>query len=55
MLGKYDVVHVQLFATVIKENNPASVVKNLMGLLSEFPQFSSTIRYCLAYKEDHST
>jgi len=41
MLGKYDIVHVQLFATVIKDNDPASVVKNLMSLLSEFlsPRF----------------
>jgi len=36
MLGKYDVVHVQLFATVIKDNDPAPVVKNLISLLSEF-------------------
>lgn len=39
MLGEYDVVHVQLFATVIRDNDPAPVVKNLMSLLSEFRMF----------------
>lgn len=41
MLGKYDVVHVQLFATFIRDNDPTPVVKNLTSLLSEFRAFVS--------------
>ena len=35
MMGKYDVVHVQLFVNVVKEDDPAPLVKNLMSLLSK--------------------
>ena len=35
MLGHYDVVHIELFACIVKENDPAPLVKNLMSLLSE--------------------
>ena len=35
MVGKYDVVHIQLFACIVKENDPAPLVKNLMSLLSK--------------------
>ncbi len=35
MVGKYDVVHVQLFACIVKDNDPAPLVKNLMSLLSK--------------------
>lgn len=33
MVGIYDVVHLQLFACIVKENDPAPLVKNLMSLL----------------------
>ena len=33
-MGKYDVVHIQLFACIVKEDDPAPLVKNLMSLLS---------------------
>ena len=35
MIGKYDVVHIQLFAWVVKEDDSAPVVKNLMSILSK--------------------
>ena len=35
MIGQYDIVHIQLFVCIIKQNDPAPIVKNLMGLLSE--------------------
>ena len=34
-MGKYDIVHVQLFACIVKGNDPAPLVKNLMSLLSK--------------------
>ena len=35
MMEKYDVVHIQLFACIVKEDDPAPMVKNLMSLLSK--------------------
>lgn len=35
MVGTYDVVHVQLFACIVKENDPAPLVRNLASLLSK--------------------
>ena len=35
MVGKYDVVHIQLFACIVKQDDPAPLVKNLMSLLSK--------------------
>jgi len=34
-VGKYDIVHVQLFISLIKANDPSSLIKNLMSLLSK--------------------
>jgi hypothetical protein len=31
--GRYDVVHVRLFLCVIRDNDPKSVIRNLMGML----------------------
>lgn len=50
MVEKYDVVHIQLFACIVKENDPAPLVKNLMSLLSKcvkvtaLPSASSLVR-----------
>ena len=35
MVEKYDVVHVQLFACIVRNNDPAPLVRNLMSLLSK--------------------
>lgn len=35
MVGQYDVVHIQLFACVVKKDDPAPLVKNVMSLLSK--------------------
>ena len=35
MVGKYDIVHIQLFACIVKGNDPAPLVRNLMSLLSK--------------------
>ena len=35
MRGKYDIVHIQLFVCIVKENDPSTVVRNLMDLLSK--------------------
>ena len=32
--GTYDVVHVQMFLTIVKNGNPAPLIKNFMTLLS---------------------
>ncbi len=54
MLSKYDIVHVQLFATVIRENDPASVVKNLTSLLSKFRILGCVSAKSRVYKEHPS-
>ncbi|CAF9909655.1 hypothetical protein IMSHALPRED_008434 [Imshaugia aleurites] len=33
MVGKYDIVHIQLFACIVKGNDPAPLVRDLMSLL----------------------
>ena len=35
--GKYDIVHVRLFLTVVKKNDPLPILKNLMDMLSGYP------------------
>lgn len=35
MVGKYDIVHIQLFACIVKGNDPAPLVRDLMSLLSK--------------------
>ena len=36
MVGQYDVVHVQLFACIVKDNDPTPLVSNLTRLLSTY-------------------
>ena len=36
-IGKYDVVHVALFITLIKNNDPGPLIRNLVTLLSKQP------------------
>ena len=36
LVGKYDVVHVQLLICVIQDNNPGEVIRNLRSLLSKW-------------------
>ena len=33
--GKYDIVHVRLFLTVVKNDNPLPILENLMEMLSQ--------------------
>ena len=35
MIGQYDIVHIQLFACIVKQNDPVPVMKNLISLLSK--------------------
>ena len=49
MMEKYDVVHIQLFACIVKEDDPAPMVKNLMSLLSKCVKFTALpLAKCLA-------
>lgn len=34
LIGKYDIVHVQLFHIAVHNNDPLPIVKNLISLLS---------------------
>ena len=44
-IGKYDVVHVALFITLIRNNDPGPLIKNLMALLSKQSPFNAHF-YC---------
>ena len=33
--GKYDLVHLRLFLAVVKNDNPAPILRNLMDMLSQ--------------------
>lgn len=35
LLGKYDIVHIQLFHLVVHNNDPGPIIRNLLGFLSE--------------------
>ena len=37
LLGKYDIVHLRLFIVLIKNNDPVSLLGNLIRMLSEKP------------------
>ena len=37
--GKYDIVHVRLFLTVVKNDDPLPILKNLMDMLSAYSLF----------------
>ena len=38
MLEKYDIIHLQLFNSVVENNDPAPVVRNMIKMLSQcFP------------------
>ena len=34
-LGVYDIVHIQMFITIIEKNDPGPLIRNLMTLLSK--------------------
>ena len=36
LLEKYDIIHVQLFITILRDGNPVPMLRNLMKMLSEF-------------------
>jgi hypothetical protein len=36
LIEKYDVIHVQLFITILRDGNPVPMLKNLMKMLSKF-------------------
>ena len=36
LLGHYDIVHLQCFNSVVPENDPAPVVRNMLKMLSEY-------------------
>lgn len=42
LLEKYDIIHVQLFITILRDGNPVPMLRNLMKMLSEF--FVSSLR-----------
>ena len=35
-MGKYDVVHIAIFALIVKNNDPGPLLRNLVRMLSEF-------------------
>lgn len=47
MVGKYDIVHVQLFACIVKDNDPGPLVENLMSLLSKYLKALLRISDCV--------
>lgn len=36
LLEKCDIIHVQLFITILRDGNPVPMLRNLMKMLSEF-------------------
>ena len=36
LVAKYDIIHVQLFITILRDGNPVSMLQNLMKMLSEY-------------------
>lgn len=36
LLGQYDIIHLQCFNSVVPENDPAPVVRNMLKMLSEY-------------------
>ncbi len=34
-MGKYDVVHIAIFALIVKNNDPGPLLRNLVRMLSE--------------------
>ena len=42
-VGKYDVVHIAIFATIVKDNNPEPLLKNLLRMLSKYARRDSTL------------
>ena len=40
LLEKYDVIHVQMFYTIVKDGNPAPILRNLIKMLSKFDGMS---------------
>ena len=46
MLGDYDVVHVQLLVNIVKDNDPAPLVRNLMSLLSKSQNTTILLSTC---------
>ena len=47
LVGKYDVVHIAIFATIVKNNDPGSILRNLHKMLSKI---SSTFLTCIGLK-----
>lgn len=52
LLGKYDIVNIRYFALLVKENNPASLLRNLTSLLSENPGVTSVLQQILITKSN---
>ena len=48
---KYDVIHVQLFTTIIRNGDPLPVLRNLMKILSEY-RSSSFLNFALSFLTD---
>lgn len=40
LVGRYDIVHIQLFHLAVHSNDPAPIIKNLVKLLSMGPTLS---------------
>ena len=36
LVEAYDIIHVQLFITILRDGNPVPMLQNLMKMLSEF-------------------
>ena len=35
LVGKYDVIHIQLFVLIVKKNDPVPLLRNVLRMLSE--------------------
>ena len=38
--GKYDIIHIKLFITLIRDGNPRPVLQNMLKMLSAYPNSS---------------
>ncbi len=50
LLQKYDIVHVQLFITILRDGNPVPMLQNLMKMLSEYLHLGPR-SFCLPHSD----
>ena len=42
-MNKYDVVHIAVFTTLVKDSNPNPLVQNVLRMLTEYPRCDSPL------------